>query len=50
MAATTARKPMATPNGCPAGSLDATSSYPTSAVPSDDPRLETLRDRPEMSP
>ncbi len=40
----------ATANGRPAGSVTATRTEPTSAVPSDEPRLETLRDRPEMSP
>src|SRR5438105_1635794 len=40
----------ATPNGSPAGRTTATSTEPTSAVPSDDPRLETLRDKPEISP
>ena len=40
----------ATANGLPAGSFTATSTEPTSAVPTDDPRLDTLRDRPEMSP
>ena len=39
-----------TAKGLPAGSLTATRTEPTSAVPSDDPRFETLRDRPEMSP
>ena len=40
----------ATANGFPAGSLTATSTEPTRAVPRDEPRFETLRDRPEMSP
>jgi hypothetical protein len=38
-----------TAKGWPAGSLTATRTEPTRAVPNDDPRLETLRDRPEMS-
>ena len=40
----------ATANGWPAGRATATKTDPTSAVPSDDPRLETLRDKPEISP
>src|SRR5215813_12022817 len=40
----------ATANGFPAGSLTATMTEPTRAVPNDDPRLETLRDSPDMSP
>src|SRR6202012_4642592 len=40
----------ATAKGLPAGSLTATRTEPTRAVPSDEPRLETLRDRPEISP
>src|SRR5262249_50038401 len=34
--------------GLPVGSFTATMTEPTSAVPKDDPRLETLRDRPEI--
>jgi hypothetical protein len=37
-------------NGLPAGILTATRTDPASAVPSEDPRLETLRDKPEISP
>jgi len=40
----------ATVKGLPSGSLTATRTEPTRAVPSDEPRLETLRDRPEISP
>ncbi len=40
----------ATAKGLPSGSLTATRTEPTRAVPSEDPRLETLRDRPEISP
>src|SRR5215470_639458 len=40
----------ATAKGLPSGSFTATMTEPTRAVPNDDPRLETLRDRPEMSP
>src|SRR5215475_14964039 len=40
----------ATAKGLPAGSLTATMTEPTRAVPNEDPRLETLRDSPEMSP
>ena len=40
----------ATAKGLPSGSLTPTKTEPTSAVPSDEPRLETLRDSPEMSP
>src|SRR5579884_2906735 len=40
----------ALPNGPAAGALAATSTDPTIAVPSDDPRLDTLRERPEISP
>src|SRR6202047_4200815 len=40
----------ATAKGLPTGSLTATRTEPTRAVPSEDPRLETLRDRPEISP
>src|SRR5215468_4722640 len=40
----------ATAKGFPAGSLTATMTEPTRAVPNDDPRLETLRDNPEISP
>ena len=36
--------------GLPAGILTATRIDPASAVPSEDPRLETHRDRPEISP
>jgi hypothetical protein len=39
-----------TAKGLPSGSLTATRTEPTRAVPSDDPRFETLRDRPEISP
>jgi hypothetical protein len=46
----TASTVSAAPYGFPAGSLAATRTEPTSAVPSDEPRLDTLRDRPEMSP
>ena len=40
----------ATANGLPAGWTTATRTEPTSAVPSEDPRLETLRYSPEISP
>src|SRR5208337_5347241 len=40
----------ATAKGLPSGSLTATRAEPTRAVPREDPRLETLRDRPEISP
>ena len=40
----------ATAKGLPSGSLTATRTEPTRAVPSEEPRLETLRDRPEISP
>jgi hypothetical protein len=40
----------ATANGWPSGRATATRTEPASAVPSDDPRLETLRDKPEISP
>jgi hypothetical protein len=40
----------ATAKGLPAGSATATRTDPTSAVPSEDPRLDRLRDRPEISP
>jgi hypothetical protein len=40
----------ATANGFPSGSFTATRTEPTRAVPSDEPRFETLRDRPEISP
>jgi hypothetical protein len=40
----------ATANGLPDGSLTATRTEPTRAVPSEDPRLETLRASPEISP
>src|SRR5258708_39459956 len=42
--------PSATANGLPSGSLAATSTEPTRAVPNDEPRLDTLRDSPDMSP
>ncbi len=41
---------VAVANGLPPGELAATSNEPASAVPSDDPRLDTLRDTPEISP
>ncbi len=40
----------ATANGLPSGSFTATMTEPTIAVPSDEPRFETLRDNPEISP
>jgi len=40
----------ATAYGFPAGSLTATRIEPASAVPNDEPRLDRLRDSPEMSP
>src|SRR5580693_2295843 len=50
MRATTSMLVRATAKGLPSGSLTATRTEPTRAVPSEDPRLETLRDRPEISP
>ena len=41
---------IAAANGWPSGSLTATRIEPTSAVPSDEPRLDTHLDSPEMSP
>src|SRR5580700_2822216 len=48
--ATTSMTVRATATGLPSGSLTATRTEPTTAVSSEDPRLETLRDRPEISP
>src|SRR6516165_8997023 len=50
MTATTIITVKATANGFPSGNFTATRTEPTRAVPSDDPRFETLRDRPEISP
>jgi hypothetical protein len=50
MRATTSMIARATAKGLPSGSLTATRTEPTRAVPNEDPRLETLRDRPEISP
>ena len=36
--------------GLPPGTLAPTRTEPARAVPSEEPRLDTLRDRPEMSP
>jgi hypothetical protein len=46
----TASVPRAAANGLPSCRLAATRIEPTSAVPSEEPRLETLRERPEISP
>jgi hypothetical protein len=44
MRATTSMMVRATAKGLPSGSLTATRTEPTRAAPSEDPRLETLRD------
>jgi len=36
--------------GCVPGVGDETKNEPAMAVPSDDPRFETLRDKPDISP
>src|SRR5881392_366613 len=46
----TARTTMAIPYDRPASARPATKMVPAIAVPIDDPRLDTLRDSPEISP